>query len=73
MHIVRMTRLKQWMEANGKDDAAVAEAVGVVSRSQVNRLKNGQSKPSFDSASALERLTGIPAGELFQAAQGRAA
>lgn len=68
MHILSMTTLKRWMEENGKTDADVAAAVGVVSRSQVNRLKNGESKPSFDSASALEQLTGIPAGKLFQAA-----
>jgi transcriptional regulator with XRE-family HTH domain len=52
------------MADNGKDDAAVAAATEV-SRSQVNRLKNGASKPSWASAAALERLTGIPAGELF--------
>lgn len=60
------TPLEKWMLENGKDDAAVAEAAGVVSRSQVNRLKRGKSAPSFKSAAALERLTGIPAGELFQ-------
>jgi transcriptional regulator with XRE-family HTH domain len=65
-----MTALKKWMEANGKTDADVAEAVRVVSRSQVNRLKNGGSKPSYDSATALERLTGIPAGELFACNRG---
>lgn len=68
MHIPAMTALKQWMEENRKTDADVAAAVGSVSRSQVNRLKNGVSKPSFDSAAALEELTGIPAGQLFRAA-----
>jgi transcriptional regulator with XRE-family HTH domain len=61
-----MTHLKKWMADNGKDDAAVAAEIRVVSRSQVNRLKNGRSKPSFDTAVALEQLTGIPAGELFR-------
>lgn len=69
MHILGMTSpatpLARWMADNGKDDAAVATAAGNVSRSQVNRLKNGASKPSWASAAALERLTGIPAGELF--------
>ena len=59
------TPLARWMDENGKDDAAVAAEAGCVSRSQVNRLKNGASKPSWASAAALERLTGIPAGELF--------
>lgn len=54
------------MAQHDKDDAAVAAAVdNVVSRSQVNRLKNGASRPSWKSATALERLTGIPASELF--------
>lgn len=61
-----MTALKKWMDANGKSDLEVAEAVGVVSRSQVNRLKNGASQPSFKAAAALEKLTKIPAGKLFQ-------
>lgn len=60
------TALEKWMRETGRDDTAVAEASGIVSRSQVNRLKRGKSKPSFDSAAALERLTGIPAGELFR-------
>jgi transcriptional regulator with XRE-family HTH domain len=63
-----MTALKKWMAANKLDDAKVAAEIRIVSRSQVNRLKNGRSKPSFDTAAALERLTGIPAGELFQSA-----
>jgi len=63
---MHMTTLKAWMETTGRDDAAVAAAVDVkISRSQVNRLKNGVSKPSWKTAAALERLTGIPAGELF--------
>lgn len=60
------TPLEKWMRETGRDDAAVAEATGVVSRSQVNRLKRAMSKPSFKSATALEKLTGIPAGELFR-------
>lgn len=62
------TTLEKWMREHGKDDATVAAAVEI-SRTQVNRLKRGESKPSYDSASALERLTGIPAGELFSQPQ----
>lgn len=60
------TTLDRWMRETGRDDAAVALATGVVSRSQVNRLKRGKSNPSFGTATALEKLTGIPVGMLFK-------
>ena len=76
MHIRAMTShptpLAKWMIDNGQNDASMAAAVtgagGKVTRSQINRLRNGTSKPSWASAAALERLTGIPAGELFATA-----
>lgn len=67
------TQLAQWMRDNKKGDQDVADALGNVTRSQVNRLKNGASQPSYPTAVALEALTGIPASRLFDEPEERAA
>lgn len=71
MHIAEMdeapkTPLDRWMREHDRDDAAVAAELGTVSRSQVNRLRNGTSRPSLVTAKALEALTGVPAIELLE-------
>lgn len=77
VHIWDMNTLDTWMKANERDDASVARALGNVSRSQVNRLRNGKSRPSWQTAVALEALTGLPAAKFMEPAapaeQGRAA
>ena len=64
------TRLDRWMRETGRNDARVAEeispAVNKISRSQINRLRNGAAQPSWPVAMALEELTGIPAGDLLR-------
>jgi transcriptional regulator with XRE-family HTH domain len=86
VHIRRMeqpeipcTKLGVWMRDNQKDDAAVAIAIGEVSRSQISRIRRGLSRPSLDLADKLSELTGVPALDLMRkvevtaAAQGAAA
>jgi len=54
--------LKEWMAAKGLNDAELARRLdGRLSRSQVNRIRNGKSRPTPDAARILERETGIPA------------
>lgn len=65
-----MTALQRWMTENEKDDAAVAAAVGSISRSQVSRLRRGESRPSLKTAEALEALTGLPAWEFLKSCDG---
>lgn len=61
VHIQDM-KLSEWMEANHLNDAELARRLGgVVSRSQINRIRNGESTPSVETAKALERVTNIPA------------
>lgn len=59
------TPLDRWMSDNGKTDEAVAAEL-TITRSQVNRVRNGVSNPSIATATALSRLTGIPIEQLFQ-------
>jgi transcriptional regulator with XRE-family HTH domain len=61
----RKTPLATWMADNGKTDQAVAAALNIT-RSQVNRVRNGVSNPSIATATALSLLTGIPIQNLFQ-------
>jgi len=54
--------LKEWMKAHDLNDAALAERVGDrVSRSQINRIRRGKSRPSIELARELEHVTKIPA------------
>lgn len=50
------------MEREGLNDAAVAAKVEGLSRSQINRIRRGASRPTPDTARKLEALTGISAG-----------
>lgn len=54
------TALGRWMKANERDDDSLAQALSIT-RSQVNRLRRGVSKPSLDTAEALAGITGISA------------
>ena len=55
--------LGQWMKAKRLDDAEVASRLGgVISRSQVSRIRRGKSIPPPATAEALAKLTGIAAG-----------
>lgn len=50
------------MTRNGVKDAELAEKIGhQLSRSQVNRIRRGVSRPSIEGAKALEAATKIPA------------
>lgn len=56
---------------NERDDDAVAAALSParrISRSQVNRLRRGKSKPPLETAEALEKITGIPVLVLMKGA-----
>lgn len=55
------------MKANERDDDSLASALSVT-RSQVNRLRRGVSKPSLQTAEDLERITGISALVLLKGA-----
>jgi len=56
--------LAEWMKAHRVRDAALANKLGgVMSRSQVNRIRRGECRPSVENARALEAITGIPAAK----------
>jgi transcriptional regulator with XRE-family HTH domain len=59
-----MTILEQWMRAGGFTDEAVSQKVGV-SRVQITRIRNGQNRPSRETAMKLEAVTGIPAARFI--------
>jgi hypothetical protein len=65
------------MRDTKRTDDDLAKALGdrgvTIGRSQVNRLRNGVSNPSFKTAQALEAITLIPAMTLFSAPQADAA
>lgn len=67
MHLMAMTALSKWMGDQKIGDAELARRLGR-SRSQVTRLRNGSSRPSPETAAALEGVTGIPAWEFIAAA-----
>ena len=53
--------LQEWMKANGyRSDAALAEKVGVVTRSQIQRIRKGNGT-SLKTACKLAEVTGLPA------------
>lgn len=53
-----MTKLQKWMTANERNDADVARAVRR-DRSQISRIRRGQTGASYKTALRLEVLTGI--------------
>lgn len=61
----RPRTLREWMEARGETDATLAGRVGVT-RSQINRIKHGASRPGIDTAIALEAITRIPMDRLLK-------
>lgn len=70
MHIPHMadepkTPLDRWMRLNERTDESLAAELKIT-RSQVNRVRNGMSDPSAATARALSKLTGIPFADLFQ-------
>lgn len=52
--------LQDWMKSQGLDDAALAERVGILSRSQISRIRRGKSKPKAEAAKLLAEITEIP-------------
>jgi len=65
--------LKEWMDLTGLTDAqlaarVVAETGEAISRSQVNRIKYGDSTPRPKTARALEVVTKIPAAAFVMGA-----
>lgn len=60
VHNLSMT-LQDWMTAHHYDDAKLATELGVVTRSQVSRIRRGKSRPSATVAVKLEQVTGLPA------------
>lgn len=57
--------LEQWMKDRNLDDAALAEKVGVLSRSQISRIRRGECKPRPEAAKALARVTRIPVAKFL--------
>lgn len=57
-----MTLLAAWMKKHRRDDAWLAEQLGV-HRSQANRIKRGVSALSLDKAAKLQAITKIPAAK----------
>jgi transcriptional regulator with XRE-family HTH domain len=49
--------LSEWLAANGKTDAWLAEQIGR-ERSVVTKIRNGKSMPSFGTAQAIMDVTG---------------
>jgi transcriptional regulator with XRE-family HTH domain len=64
METAPKTPLDGWMTANGKTDEMLAADL-TITRSQVNRLRNGVSNPSISTAAALSRLTGLSIEQLI--------
>lgn len=74
MHICAMepapkTPLDRWMREKGRTDESLASELNIT-RSQLNRIRNGVSDPSPKTAAALHGLTEIPFAELFQRSAG---
>lgn len=56
-------KLQEWMTDNDLTDEALARRVEGLSRSQINRIRNGKSIPTPETARKLEAVTGIPAAK----------
>lgn len=57
--------LAEWMKAHGINDAGLAERLnGAITRSQVQRLRKRECRPTVPTARAIEAVTGIPAARL---------
>lgn len=57
--------LAEWMKDAGLNDAAMAARLGgVLSRSQVQRLRKRECRASVATAKAIEAVTGIAASRL---------
>lgn len=52
-------QLRQWMERNGRDYPATAEALGVT-RAHISHLLTGGRTPSLTLALRVAEVTGIP-------------
>lgn len=62
--------LKEWMDLKQITDEALAAEIGAktgerISRSQINRIRNGLSNPRLKKARALEAVTKIPAAQFM--------
>jgi transcriptional regulator with XRE-family HTH domain len=55
--------LQDWMDKRGLNDRKFANKYPVVSRSQVSRIRRGESCPSPETARKLEEITKIPAAK----------
>ena len=51
--------LQEWMTAKSLNDADLAARVGILSRSQISRIRRGKSKPKPEAAKALAKITRI--------------
>jgi transcriptional regulator with XRE-family HTH domain len=58
-HQRRMSNLHEWLRANKKTDAWLAEQIGV-SRGYVTNLRHGRRQPSLPLAVKLAGITGLP-------------
>jgi len=59
------------MDQHGVKDAGLAERLGhQLSRSQVNRIRRGVSRPSIEGAKVLEAVTRIPAARFVMGEAG---
>jgi transcriptional regulator with XRE-family HTH domain len=56
--------LSDWMEAAGLTDRDLSERLDI-SRSQVNRIRRRVSRPTPETARALEQVTRIPAAKFM--------
>lgn len=56
--MARMTKLQKWMTANERSDADVGRVIKL-DRSQISRIRRGETGTSHKTALRLELLTGI--------------
>lgn len=55
-------RLRAWRERSGYSQSQLALALGVRDYQMISKLERSVKTPSLNTATAIERLTGIPAG-----------
>lgn len=60
------TKLRAWMTRTGTIGSTIARKLGV-SNAAVYKWVNGESRPTYDHALALEKLTGLTVRELMNA------